>query len=88
MASIFKITNKEPKTRYDFYNKSAIIIADTMEEALATHPNNRSKFVNGSFGEDYLDIEWNTPENLEIQCIGKANKNIEKGVLVSEFFNG
>jgi len=88
MASIFKVINEKPKSRYNYY-RSMVVVADTLEEALNSHPNNRDRFVNGEWtGDSYVANEWSDPRYLKVVCVCKANGNIEKGALLTDFHSG
>jgi len=89
MASIFIIKNNKPNSDYDFFSE-AVIVADTIEEALSIHPNKSDFFIDGQWTDnDYIPMEtWNTPENLTITCVGTAGGNVQKGVLSACFKAG
>ena len=77
---LYKISQTE-NNNYETYD-SAIVCAENKEEAKNTLPGTLAKF-----GEAYG--AWTScPEMVDVQYIGIADKDIEKGVIVSSFNAG
>jgi len=84
---LWKLTN----IRYDFLSygmyDSAVVAAITENEARHTHPNGRGE---GCFGKHSLsDYCWcDSPEEVEVTCIGEAHEGTPPGVIVASFNAG
>lgn len=77
------LIERDDNASYDEYI-SAIVCADSEEEAVKIHP-----------GGDFFDTgwEWNddwvkNPSHVECQKIGVADESVEKGVVLASFNAG
>ena len=76
MKHIYKISQRE-NNGYDTYD-SAIVVAESEEEARLIHPNGRSVFD---------DDEWCKPKYVKVELIGVASDEIELGTIICASFN-
>jgi hypothetical protein len=87
MASIFLLKNITPLEDYDYFSE-AVVIANTMEEAILMHPNNTDIWENDSFSDNTQLSTWNVPKKIKITCIGVASGNMKNGVVSACFRAG
>lgn len=92
--NIYLISQSE-NNDYDTYD-SAVVVAESEEEARDTHPSDggMSYSMAEAYGSDsqkwsYDFSTWAShPKNVEVQLIGKASPDMEKGVVCASFNAG
>lgn len=68
---------------YDTYD-SCIVAAETEEEARHIRP-----YLSGDWNDDYPFTSWvKDPKDVTVKYIGKASKDIKKGVILASFNAG
>ncbi len=70
---------------------SAIVVAEKEEEAILMHPIGNNYSWNGKRWANqynYEDYTWDDLRNIKVILIGKAEKNLTKGVILGSFNRG
>ena len=73
--NLYKIFHYSGAT-YDYFD-SAIVVAETEEEARKIHP--------CGYADGY---GWTLPENVQVRLLGKALPEIPKGVILASYNSG
>ena len=85
--NIYRISQRK-NNDYDTYD-SAIVAAETEEEARQIHPESEWKFKNESLWNDSPYGTWCAkPEDVEVEYLGKADDKIEKGIILTSYNAG
>jgi hypothetical protein len=95
--NIYKIKQYE-NNRYDTYD-SAVVVAESEEDAKRIHPDGRSKWVDGAwkiFNPDigpygsYFEhgsVAWTDPKMVKVTLIGVALADITKESVICSSYN-
>lgn len=84
--NLYKIS-QTANSGYDTYD-SAIVAAETVEEAQATLPHKGYKPPTQEAEYDYRADAWTAPENVSVVLIGKATEGTLAGVILASFNAG
>lgn len=79
--------SQDKNNDFDTYD-SAVVAAESKEDAIATHPS--------EFGEGVPDVgcvdrqygTWTSKENIKCELIGEATEGVAAGVIVASFNAG
>jgi hypothetical protein len=92
MANLYHVRSKEEYLGYDTYD-SAVVCAESEEEAARIHPDGHTKFVDGHFringGRIWSEyLTWvKSPDEVTVTLIGTAHESISPGTVVCASFN-
>lgn len=78
MKKLFLIYQKV-SNGYDTYD-SAVVVAESEEEARKIHPS-------GYKWDDWTGYSWCNPEDVKVEFIGNARKDLENKTVVCASFN-
>jgi hypothetical protein len=78
------IISQDVNGNYDTYD-SAVVCAETIEQAQMTHPGHAPKDWDGKAGQYSV---WCNAEDVKVQLIGTANEYIKEGVICASFNAG
>jgi flavodoxin len=85
---LYCITPKSGCNGYDVYD-SAVVIAKSPQDARKIHPNGdpnwNGKTVSASGSHDG---SWVNEDNVEVEYLGQAKKDADRGVVVASFNAG
>lgn len=70
---------------YDTY-RSAVVVAETKEEAMAMHPDGAGLIFNEVYRYNYSWVH--SPECVDCKCLGLADAELEAGVICANFNAG
>jgi len=71
---------------YDTYDE-AVVCAETEEDAKTIHPDGYS-IVTEEDEEKYSSSTWTTLNNVDVEYLGEAKEDSERGVICSSFNAG
>lgn len=84
------LLSQDERRQYDTYD-SCVVVAESEEEAVKIHPDSGNVVYN--WWEDPMvqrcNHAWAShPNNVRVQCIGKADPSQEKGSILASFNAG
>lgn len=94
MPNLYLITSPEEYLDYDTYD-SAVVCANSEEEARCIHPNGSLIFTNGRFMDKKSgnishssDFDgWTSPYEVQVTFVGVAAKGMQAGTVICASFN-
>jgi len=78
--NLYKISRKEGETRWEEYEE-AVVVAESSEDAKHIHPDSTVATVMYD-GKSY---DWTTLDNINVEYIGVAAAEMERGVVVASY---
>ncbi len=94
------LISQDRNNGYDTYD-SAVVAADTEEEAIRTHPQlllfttrwneEKSRWENLNNNGDYYEVgfdSWTWPKYVKVELIGMAVEGTKAGVIIASFHAG
>lgn len=81
------LISQDKNLRWDTYD-SAVVCANSEEDARIIHPDGRSNYCPKSPESSMFTHDWTTPANVQVKLIGVSDDNIPRGVVCASFNAG
>ena len=83
---LFKISQSE-NNGWDTYD-SAIVAAETEEDARKTHPSASQPYPRGEYWDSYVWVSPKDISKVKVEYIGEAKEGTDEGAICSSFNAG